>query len=94
MTQYVLVDPLSINHNGPDIPLPKSVTLRRGDAAAIAAIGPLTKTRCRTKTGSQLHRSDCMVLALSRRGTIVSPLVSIKQSSSYDHLSITLSETP
>ena len=36
-----------------DVALPKIVTLRRGDAAAArVVIGPLTKTRHRTKTGS------------------------------------------
>ena len=33
---------------GPDVCHPKIVTSRRGDAAARAAIGPLTETRGRT----------------------------------------------
>ena len=36
---------------GPDVRLPKVVTLRRGNAAARVVIGPLTKTRRRNKTG-------------------------------------------
>ena len=45
----------------PDVRPPKMVS---GDAAASAVIGPLTKTRPRTKTGSQLRRSVCVVLPL------------------------------
>ena len=39
---------------GTDVRLP-NIFLRRGDAAERALIGPLTKTRRRTKTGSRLH---------------------------------------
>ena len=42
--------------------LPKTVTFRRGDAAAArAVIGPLTETPRRTETqGSRLRRSVCV----------------------------------
>ena len=40
---------------GPGVRLPKIVTFHRGDAAARAVIGPLTKTRRRTRTGSRLR---------------------------------------
>ena len=58
---------------GPDGHFRKSVTLRQGDAAARAVIGPLTKTRRGTETGSRLRRSDCVVVASRRRGTVISP---------------------
>ena len=51
---------------GPDVRLPKIVTLRRGDTAARAVIGPLTKTR--------LRRRVCVLIALRRRGTVTEPL--------------------
>ena len=35
---------------GPDVRLPKIVTLRLRDTAARAVIGPITRTRCKTKT--------------------------------------------
>jgi hypothetical protein len=49
---------------GPDVRLPKVFTLCRCDAAARAVIGPLTKTRRRTKTGTRLRRSVWVVIAL------------------------------
>ena len=54
--------------------VPPIVTLRRGDAAARAVIGPLTETRRGIKTGSRLRQSVCVVIVLRRRGTIISPL--------------------
>ena len=41
---------------GPDVPLPNFFTLHRCEAAAKAVIGPLTKTRRRTKTCSRLRQ--------------------------------------
>ena len=58
---------------GLDVHLAKSVTLGRGDAAAMSTIGPLVLTRRRTKTGLRLCRSVCVVIALRRRGTITEP---------------------
>ena len=72
-TPYVLADPPFVHRNGPDVSLQKMFTLRRGDAAARAVIGPLAKARRRTKPSSRLRRSVCVALALRRRGTIVSP---------------------
>ena len=48
---------------GPDVRLSKMSTLRRGDAAARAVIGPLTQTRRRTEA------SFYVVLALRVVGT-------------------------
>ena len=59
---------------GPDVRFPKMLTLRRDDAAARAVIGPLTKTRGRTKTGSRLCRTDWVIIMLRRRGNITEPL--------------------
>ena len=55
--------------------LPKIVTLRRGDAAARVVIGPLPNSRRKTKTGSRLRQSVCVVIALRRRGTVTEPLL-------------------
>ena len=72
--QTRLCEPSLRPPKGPDVRLPKIVTLRWRDVAARAVIGPLSKTRHRTKTDSQLRRSVCMVLALRERGTIISSL--------------------
>ena len=56
------------------------VTLRRGDAAARAVIGPLTKSPRRTKAGSRLRRSVCVVLALTWNHNRPLTLVMMKQS--------------
>ena len=75
------------------------LTLRHGDAAARAVIGPPAKTWSRTKTGSRLHhrtktgsrlrRSVCVVLSLRRRGTIISPYCacnwSVMHTKTYTH---------
>ena len=63
---------------GPDVRLPKMLTLRWGDAAARAVIGLLTKTRRRTNTGSLMRWGVYVVLGLRWRGTIISPLVTTK----------------
>ena len=55
---------------GPDVPLPKRVTLRRGDAAARAVISPLTKARRTTKAGWRRRHRVCVVIALCQRATI------------------------
>ena len=65
-TRYVLADPQ-------DTASKKIVPLRQGNTAARAVIGPLTKTRRGTETGSRLRRSVCSVLAMRRRGTIIIP---------------------
>ena len=48
---------------GPGVCLPKIVTLRRGDAAARAVIGPLTRRRTKTAsftTASKRLRGHCV----------------------------------
>ena len=50
---------------GPDARLPDTLTLRRGDAAARAVIGPLAKTRRRTEAGSRLPGSVCGFIVAS-----------------------------
>ena len=61
-TPYVLADPPLVHREGPDMRLPKTATFRRGDAAARAVIGPLTKTRRRTmvSTASKRLRGECV----------------------------------
>ena len=51
------------------------LTSRRGDSAARPVIGPLTKTRRRTQTGSRLRRGDerAGVIASRRRGATTRP---------------------
>ena len=61
---------------GPDVRLPEIVTFRRGEAAARAVIGPLTKTRRRTKTCLRLRWSVCGIIVLRQSGSIISPWVS------------------
>ena len=50
---------------GPDVRLSKTVTLRRGDAASRAVIGPLTETRGQNHKGSGLRRSVCVMVAFA-----------------------------
>ena len=57
---------------GPDVRLPKIVTFRRGDAAARAVIGPLTKTQCRTIKVHDYVEASAWSLCFVR--TIKSPL--------------------
>ena len=58
---------------GPDVRLPKILTFRRGDAAARAVIGPLTKTRRKTINDHDYVEASAGSLALRERGTIKSP---------------------
>ena len=74
-TRYVLADPQDTTSQKKKsyAPPKKFVPLRQGNAAARGEIGPLTKTRRGTETGSRLRRSVCSVLAMRRRGTIIIP---------------------